>query len=209
MVRLVKNLPLVFFVALLSSCANIQAPGGGEIDTTPPEIVEVYPANKMTNFKEKEIEFTFSEYVDKRTFKDAIFVSPALDKGFDVSWSGKTATIVFKEELKPNVTYNLTIGTSVVDLNNSNTMAQAFSYIFSTGDQIDEGVIRGKVYDKDPNKLYIFAYMLGNENDSLLKRKPDFVTQIGTSGEFVLSGLPAGNFRVFAVGNSFGDLIYI
>ncbi|KAA0256143.1 MAG: hypothetical protein EDM75_10185, partial [Chlorobiota bacterium] len=186
----------------------MQPPGGGEVDITPPAVSEVDPPNRMTNLSGNEIELTFSEYVDKRTFKDAIFISPALEKGFDVSWSGKTATITLKEELKQDVTYNLTIGTSVVDLNNSNNMAEAYSYIFSTGDRIDQGVITGKIYDKDPNKLYIFAYLTGDDDDSLLKRKPDFVTQTGPSGEFILSGLPKGEFRVFAVGNSFGDLIY-
>ncbi len=208
MARLVKYYPLILLGFLLAGCANMQAPGGGEIDRIPPEVKSVSPANRMTNFKGKEIEFTFSEYVDKRTFKDAIFISPALDKGFEVSWTGKTATITLKEELKKDVTYNLTIGTSVTDINNGNNMAEAYSYIFSTGDRIDQGVIKGKIYDKDPNKLYVFAYLVDGSPDSLLKRKPDFVTQTGPSGEFLLSGLPKGKFRVFTVGNAFGDLIY-
>lgn len=208
MARFFKYYPLILAAFLFFGCANMQPPGGGEVDITPPAVSEVNPPNRMTNFSGNEIELTFSEYVDKRTFKDAIFISPALEKGFDVSWSGKTATITLKEELKQDVTYNLTIGTSVVDLNNSNNMAEAYSYIFSTGDRIDQGVITGKIYDKDPNKLYIFAYLTGDDDDSLLKRKPDFVTQTGPSGEFILSGLPKGKFRVFAVGNSFGDLVY-
>ncbi len=208
MARFAKYYTLIISAIAFFGCANMQPPGGGEVDRTPPAVKEVNPPNRMTNFSGSEIEFTFTEYVDKRTFKDAIFISPALEKGFDVSWTGKTATITLKEELKKDVTYNLTIGTSVVDLNNANNMAEAYSYIFSTSDRIDQGVIRGKIYDKDPNKLYIFAYLLGNDNDSLLKRKPDFVTQTGPSGEFILSGLPKGKFRVFTVGNSFGDLLY-
>ncbi len=208
MARFFRYYALIISALLFHGCANMQPPGGGEVDITPPAVSEVNPPNRMTNFSGNEIELTFSEYVDKRTFKDAIFISPALEKGFDVSWSGKTATITLKEELKQDVTYNLTIGTSVVDLNNSNNMAEAYSYIFSTGDRIDQGVITGKIYDKDPNKLYIFAYLTGDDDDSLLKRKPDFVTQTGPSGEFILSGLPKGKFRVFAVGNSFGDLVY-
>lgn len=208
MARFAKYYTLIISAIAFFGCANMQPPGGGEVDRTPPAVKEVNPPNRMTNFSGSEIEFTFTEYVDKRTFKDAIFISPALEKGFDVSWTGKTATITLKEELKKDVTYNLTIGTSVVDLNNANNMAEAYSYIFSTSDRIDQGVIRGKIYDKDPNKLYIFAYLLGNDNDSFLKRKPDFVTQTGPSGEFILSGLPKGKFRVFTVGNSFGDLFY-
>ncbi len=208
MARLVKYYSIVVLMAFLSGCANMQAPGGGDVDRTPPQIVSVSPENGQRRFNYKEIEFTFSEYVDKRTFKDAIFVSPSLEKGFDVKWSGKTAILKFNEELKPDITYNITIGTSVTDLNNNNNMAGAYSYIFSTGDVIDKATVFGKIYDKDPNKIFVFAYLLGTPGDSILKRKPDFVTQVGSTGEFRLSGLPNGNFRFFAVGNSFGDLIY-
>ncbi len=203
-----KNYSIAVVLLFITGCANMQPPDGGEVDRTPPEVVEVTPANGTTLFKGKEIELKFSEYVDKRTFKEAVFISPALEKGFEVEWSGKTATIIFNEELKPDVTYNITIGTSVVDLNNSNNMAKAYSYAISTGDVLDKGTILGKIYDKDPNKVFVFAYRLGNPGDSLLKRKPDYVTQVGPSGEYVLTGLAQGDYRLFAVGNSFGDLIY-
>ncbi|MBK6678625.1 MAG: Ig-like domain-containing protein [Ignavibacteriales bacterium] len=122
-----------------------------------PEVVDVTPANGTTLFKGKEIELKFSEYVDKRTFKDAVFISPALEKGFEVEWSGKTATIIFNEELKPDVTYNITIGTSVIDLNNSNNMAKAYSYAISTGDVLDKGPFRAEFMTKTQTR---FLYLL-------------------------------------------------
>ncbi|MBP7543835.1 MAG: Ig-like domain-containing protein [Ignavibacteriaceae bacterium] len=203
-----KNYSIAVILLFITGCANMQPPDGGEVDRIPPEVVDVTPANGTTLFKGQEIELKFSEYVDKRTFKDAVFISPALEKGFEVEWSGKTATIIFNEELKPDVTYNITIGTSVIDINNSNNMAKAYSYAISTGDVLDKGTIQGRIYDKDPNKVFVFAYRLGNPEDSLLKRKPDYVTQVGPSGEYILSGLAQGDYRLFAVGNSFGDLIY-
>lgn len=203
-----KNYSIAVILLFITGCANMQPPDGGEVDRIPPEVVDVTPANGTTLFKGQEIELKFSEYVDKRTFKDAVFISPALEKGFEVEWSGKTATIIFNEELKPDVTYNITIGTSVIDINNSNNMAKAYSYAISTGDVLDKGTIQGRIYDKDPNKVFVFAYSLGNPEDSLLKRKPDYVTQVGPSGEYILSGLAQGDYRLFAVGNSFGDLIY-
>jgi len=203
-----KNYSIAVVLLFLTGCANMQPPDGGEVDRIPPEVVEVTPANGTILFKGREVKIRFSEYVDKRTFKDAVFISPALEKGFEVEWGGKTATLIFNEELKPDVTYNITIGTSVIDLNNSNNMAKAYSYAISTGEILDKGTIQGKIYDKDPNKVFVFAYLLGNPLDSLLKRKPDYVTQVGPSGEFVLTGLAQGNYRLFAVGNSFGDLIY-
>ena len=97
MARFAKYYTLIISAIAFFGCANMQPPGGGEVDRTPPAVKEVNPPNRMTNFSGSEIEFTFTEYVDKRTFKDAIFISPALEKGFDVSWTGKTATITLKE----------------------------------------------------------------------------------------------------------------
>ncbi len=59
-------------MTLLLGCANQLPPGGGEVDKIPPEIIYSYPENGTINFKDDYIEFEFSEYVDKRSFKDAI-----------------------------------------------------------------------------------------------------------------------------------------
>jgi PBP1b-binding outer membrane lipoprotein LpoB len=45
---------------LFAGCANQLAPGGGEIDRIPPEIVETYPADGAVNFNDEYIEFGFS-----------------------------------------------------------------------------------------------------------------------------------------------------
>ena len=70
---LIAALPILFF-----RCANQMSPGGGEVDKIPPEIIEVYPEVGTTNFSDNYFEITFSEYVDKRSVQDAIFISPAI-----------------------------------------------------------------------------------------------------------------------------------
>ena len=196
------------FSLILIKCANQLPPPGGEPDRIPPIIVEVYPPDGTTRFGDDYIELEFSEFVDKRSVTDAIFISPFIEGFLEYSWSGTTLEVKFPEKLKDDVTYTITIGTDVVDLNNKNRMAQAFTFTFSTGDKIDRKIISGKVYGKEKEGVFIYAYNIDEGVDSLLKRKPDYVSQTGTAGNFSLQGLGAGNYRVFAVSDQFKDYLY-
>jgi len=139
---------LLLIPALLSfHCANQLPPGGGEADLIPPKIVSTYQENRTTGFGDNYFEIEFSEYVDKRTFKDAIFISPPVDGNLEVSWTNRYARVFFPSELRPDMTYSISIGTDVVDYNNRNRMDSAFTFAFSTGEKIDNGKIEGFVSD--------------------------------------------------------------
>lgn len=201
---------LIFFLLsfILLRCANQLPPTGGDVDRIPPEIIEVYPADGTINFDEDYFEIDFSEYVDKRSVRDAIFISPFIEGSLEFSWTGKSLEVVFPEELKKDVTYTITIGTDVVDLNNKNRMAESFTFSFSTGDKIDKKIISGRVYGKEKEGIFIYAYKMGESVDSLLKDKPDYVSQTGVGGNFNLRGLGEGNYRIFAVNDKFRDYLY-
>lgn len=208
MIKKYKNI-LIFFLGLfLSNCANQLPPGGGAIDFVPPKIVDTYPLNGTTNFSDDHIEFDFSKYIEKRTLKDAMFVSPAIEGDMQFDWTGTSVKIYFPHQLKKNVTYVFTIGTDVQDFNNHNKMSQAFSLTFSTGNKIDKGEIEGKVYDDKPNGIMIFAYTVGDSAINPMKRKPDYISQTGSDGAYKLQGLASNIYRVFAVRDQYKDLIY-
>ncbi len=198
---------LLFFIFILK-CANQLPPTGGDVDKIPPTIIEVFPLSGTTNFDKDYFEIEFSEYVDKRTVRDAIFISPFIEGSLEFSWIGTTLQVTFPEELKKDVTYTITIGTDIVDLNNRNRMAQAFTFSFSTGDKIDKKIISGKVYGKQKEGIFIFAYKLENGSDSLLNSKPDYASQTGVDGNFRLEGLGSGKYRVFAVNDKFRDYLF-
>ncbi len=210
-----KNLLLLLAAFLFSTCANQLPPGGGEVDKIPPEIVEIYPTNETTNYNEDYFEIGFSEYVDKRSAQDAIFISPAIEGDKDYDWSGKYLRVYFPK-LRENTTYVITIGTDVVDYNNKNRMSQAYNFTFSTGNEIDRRVITGKVYDAKSEDVMLFAYRIDPAlrdkiNDTTgnpLKHKPDYISQAGKNGDYKLMGLAAGTYRVFAVDDKYRDLIF-
>jgi uncharacterized protein (DUF2141 family) len=206
----IKYYAFLAAVLLLAGCANQLAPGGGEIDRIPPEIVEVYPANGTTGFNDKYIEFGFSEYVDHRTAQDAVFISPAPEGTPEYDWSGRYLRIYFPGKLKDSTTYVVTVGTDVVDLNNKNRMASAYSLTFSTGSKIDKRIVTGRIYEPKPSGIYLFAYRLDNKNpaDTLLNKKPDYISQAGTDGSFKVAGLAAGTYRIFAVKDEYSDMIF-
>lgn len=197
-------------------CANQLPPGGGEIDTIPPKIIELEPENRTINFQENYFEVGFSEYIDKRTFKDAIFISPPLDGIPELSWSGKYVRVYFPETLKKDVTYSVTIGTDVVDYNNRNRMDSAFTFAFSTGDRIDNGKIEGFIHTEKPSGVMLFAYKIlsadsvYNSGDTInpALHKPDYISQTGNNGYYKLDYLSYGKYRVFAVMDEYRDRVF-
>ncbi|MBI5731531.1 MAG: Ig-like domain-containing protein [Ignavibacteriales bacterium] len=193
---------------LFARCANQLQPGGGEVDTVPPQIIEVYPGNGTANYHEDYFEISFSEYVDKRSVQEAIFISPALQKPLKYDWSGKTLTVYFNDTLKVNTTYTVSIGTDVKDVNNGNKMAESLTFAFSTGDKIDNGKISGKIYDTSPEGVMIFAYQANSKEADPTKQKPDYVSQVGKKGNYSLPGLRDGNYSIFAIRDKFRDLLY-
>ena len=209
MIKVVIKYSFLLVIGLLiSNCANQLPPGGGEIDRVPPVITELYPADGTINYKDTYFELTFSKYIEKRSLKDAIFISPAINGNIEIDWSGHSARINFPEKLKDSTTYVVTIGTDLVDYNNKNRMAQSYTFSFSTGSQIDKRVITGKVYDEKPSGIMIFAYKKGKEDPDPTKTKPDYISQAGNDGRYKIAGLGAGDFRVFAVMDESRDLLF-
>lgn len=203
-VRVVVLLSLIF----ISGCALQLPPDGGDVDLVPPEILSTFPESGSVNFKKNYFEIEFSEYVDKRSFREALFISPTIDGEMIIDWSGKNVEVSFPKGFQQNTTYTITIGTDVVDLNNKNRMANAFNLSFSTGDKIDDKIISGKVYDKQVDGTMIFAFKYKLDTTNYLLKKADYISQCGKEGQYSIRGLPEGHFRIFAVKDQFRDLIF-
>lgn len=184
------------------------SPPGGDIDTIPPEVLETYPNDGTIFFSDDYIEFTFSEYVNKRTVQEALFISPFLEGSSEFSWTNKTVKISFSEPFKENTTYSIILGTDITDVNNNNRMNKPFNLIFSTGAEIDSGKITGKIFGNRLEGTLIFAYKVDTTKIDITKKKPDYVSQINKNGEYILSSLSYGNYLVFAVKDEFRDLLY-
>lgn len=207
MVKISKINYLFALIFIFWSCANQLPPSGGDVDRIPPEVIESYPKDRTTNFKENYFEIKFSEYVDRLSVQNAIFISPALKYGFEFSWSGKKLILEFRDTLQQNTTYTVTVGTEVVDINNRNKLAKPYTFTFSTGEKIDTAKISGKVYTEKPSGVMIFAYK-NNSNFDPSIQKPNYISQVGANGKYILDGLSDGEYKILAVRDKSQDLFY-
>lgn len=204
----IRTICVITIALALCGCANQLPPPGGPPDKTPPEIVATTPASRTLDFHGESIVLEFSEYVDRNRAQDNIFISPPLKTEYN--WSGRELEIEFVEELQPQTTYAVTVGTEYAD-RSGNKPASSYTLIFSTGDRLDSGLIQGKVESSDPAGAFVFLYPLtGLQADTLnpATTKPKYRTQIGANGTFEFQALPAGSYRLLAVKDEFRNELF-
>lgn len=193
------------------SCANQQPPSGGEDDKAPPKIIKAEPVNNTIRYTGNSIRFYFDEYVNRRSFEDAFKISP-MPKGRPVfDWGAKDVEIIFEEGFDRNKTYSIVITKDFKDVNAGNPLTSPFVYAFSTGDKIDKGSISGKIFSDSYNRLLVSCYMLNSQNQNFLKPdtlNPDCVTQPDETGNYILSNLPPGKYRLFAFNDDDRNNLY-
>jgi hypothetical protein len=198
------------FALVLAGCAGQVQPGGGPVDTIPPAVIRTVPDSGATHVSTSSIELEFSEYVDRRSVEESIFISPHLGK-LEFDWGTTDVTVRFPDTLRRNTTYVVSIGTDVIDIRARNRMAQGFTLAFTTGDSLDKGSIRGRVFDEHPDGVMMFAYNLaGIDADTLNPAhvRPDYIMQTGTDGKFHFLHIAFSTYRLVAVRDEYKNLVY-
>ena len=189
---------VIFLLIFLVACANIQPPSGGPEDKEPPKITEFMPENNSLNYKGP-IKITFDKYMDRNKVIENINIIP--EAKFSVDWRAKELELTFTEELKENTTYSVNLGTEYSDIY-GNKPSMSHSIVFSSGENLDSGKIKGQLISEKKQGKYIFCYSnLFHNFDTLdySKTKPDYKIQIGSSGEFIIPGLKDAVYRIIAV----------
>jgi hypothetical protein len=201
---------LIWLASMVSGCASMQSPTGGPKDSIPPEIVKELPKNFTKNFTAKKIEIEFNEFVKLNNEYTEISISPAMDipPGFRVK--KENLEIEFKQELEANTTYSINFGKAIADVNESNILKN-YSYVFSTGNEIDSLSISGRVINSlTKEKLKdVTVFILPASQDSLFGKKKASVFNItDTAGTFKLSNLREDTYKLYALLEQGGDRIY-
>ena len=183
---------------LFVSCAAIMLPPGGPKDETPPELVKVTPSDGTTYFEGGKVELLFSEYLDESSFERAITILPLLSQKPEIIFKGNRLIIYFPDSLSLNQTYIISISRDLSD-EHKVKLSQGIQVAFSTGPQIDRGLISGLVdYEKDAS---LNLWKIQNKNDSLAfyKRIPDYVIDASNEGFYEFKFLSPGQYRIAAV----------
>jgi hypothetical protein len=187
------------------SCANIIPPGGGPKDSLAPKLVQAFPKDSSLNFNAKKITLTFNEFVEVKDAIQNVILNPLPANTPIVDYKLKNVTIVLNDSLEKNTTYTLNFGNSIKDVNEGN-IATNFLYVFSTGNQISNGIISGKIVEASTESVdsTLIVILHKNLNDSaVLKLKPNYVSKVNGKGEFKFTNLPKDSFNIFVVPNTF------
>lgn len=192
----------ICFLALLSSCATIVPPSGGEKDTSPPEILSTTPLNGSINFKEDKIQINFNEYI--QIDKPNIIFFPPISPTPLIKTQGKSVILNFETDLIDNTTYIINFNKSIKDLNESNELNN-FKFVFSTGSVLDSCVIKGSVLDLKSNKKFnsatvVLSKIINYSNfDSLIRvQEPDYYVYCDQFGEYEFTNIKKGEYTLFA-----------
>lgn len=205
-----------FFIAVLSasiatlalhSCANIIPPGGGPKDSLPPRLALTSPRDSSLNIPltTKNIVLTFDEFVQLQNIQENLIVSPTLKNIPTVDAHLRNVTVRLRDTLEPNTTYTLNFGDAVKDVNEGN-VAKGFSYVFSTGKNIDHFTYRGKVFLAETGKAdsTLIVVLHNNLSDTAIsKDRPRYYARINGKGDFVFRNLPAATFNAYVVPNDY------
>jgi len=210
--KVIFNISILLFwlATLVSGCASVQSPTGGPKDSIPPGVIKEIPKNYTKNFNVKKVEIEFNEFVKLSNEYTEISISPAMDipPGFRVK--KENLEIEFKQELEKNTTYAINFGKAIADVNESNILKN-YSYVFSTGNEIDSLSISGKVINSlTKEKLKdVTVFILPLNQDSLFgKKKASIFNITDTSGTFKLSNLREDTYKLYALLEQGGDRIY-
>ncbi len=203
---------LLFLSSFLVRCANTTTPQGGPRDTIPPVLMVATPENYSTKFAAKRVFIEFNEYVQLKDQHKEFFTSPRMKSKPTLTIRGRGVMIDIKDTLREDQTYVLNFGAALRDNNEGNPL-HSFSYVFSTGEQIDSMWMSGYTADAEKSdsvaKSYIYFYRAdslavdtavrtADFDSTLLRRAPDAIARAETNGIFLAKNLKPINYRIYA-----------
>ncbi len=201
-----------FICVMLTACAAINSPSGGEKDKEAPKVLSANPENASTNFDSKQVIIRFNEFIARENFKKKLIISPPVGDDFKVIYKGKRLKLVLPDSLAANTTYSFQFGNSIKDFTEGNELTN-YQYVFSTGKELDSLSLGGYVLNAETGlpveKSWVLLYKEGTSNDSLLlKETAQYITQTNSEGAFRFDYLAEGDYFLYALVDQNGDLRY-
>ena len=188
---------LIGFAGFLS-CATPSSPTGGPPDEEGPVIVRTEPITGTTNFDDQTIILHFSDFVNRSSLNQAIVVEPDIGIPYELDWGRKSVKIVFAEAIPDTTTLIITIGTEFQDVN-GNEMESPQKVAVSTGPEIDEGKLLGRVINAETGEGNEGHRVLLYRYPADLSQQADYIAATDTGGTFQFSYLRQGEYQALWV----------
>ncbi len=191
-------------------CARMGNPDGGWYDEKPPIVVGSTPKDKATFVDTKKIRISFDEFIKVDNPTENVIISPPQIEMPDIKGAGKQILINLKDSLLPNTTYTIDFSDAISDNNEGNPLGN-YTYSFSTGESIDTLEVSGYVLEAE-NLEPIKGILVGlypQMEDSTFHTSPMLrVARTDSRGHFVIKGIAAGSYRVYALQDADGNYLY-
>lgn len=189
---------------LMLACASIGHPDGGPYDEEPPVLVSSRPLPYELNVSKKRIVLNFDENIKLQNAFEKVVISPPQLEMPQIKADAKRVTVELVDSLIPNTTYSIDFNDAIVDNNEGNPL-ENFSFVFSTGEQVDTFAVSGTVLnaeDLEPIKgIMVGLYRVGN--DSAFYNTPfERVARTDSRGRFSVKGIAPGQYRVYALADA-------
>lgn len=181
-------------IALLAGCATPTTPDGGPRDNEGPKIISTEPETGTTDYSGRTITFHFSEFVNRSTLPGAITIEPEIGIGYETNWGRKSVEIEFERALPDLTTVIITIGTALQDLN-GNKLSQPVKVAVSTGPEIDEGELVGRIIDARTGERREGRRVLLFRRPTDISSRANYSAETDTSGRFRFSYLRQGTYK--------------
>ena len=208
----VQHLFIFLSFSLITACANISHPTGGDKDVTPPKLLSVTPDDSLLNTRVTRIEMRFDEFVNVSNAASEVQVAPLLPFAPSVEAVNKRVIVKIADSLlNDNTTYRITFGNAIGDVHENNPFT-GYSYIFSTGSYFDSLQLSGRVFNAatgvSDTAALVLLYDASKSDSVVVKEKPLYATKTDGAGYFHFDGLPDKEFRLFALQDANNNLIY-
>ena len=182
-----KILPKIFLLFLLSSCANMVAPTGGEKDVAAPQLLNVAKSVREENGQLEKIYFAFDEYIQLNQWEEHFFISPPIKKRIVKKVTSKFLELHIEDTLMGNTTYLLSLDNCIKDINGGNILDD-LQLLFSTSEKVDSLKLSGKLQDAYTLEVIENAWIMlleENRNDSVIfKETPNYIAKTDKDGVF-------------------------
>ncbi len=199
----------LFFISFLflinivmTGCAEVVPPPGGEIDKSPPYIISTTPLNgQLLTPRGNSVTIIFSERLVKPQSGQSIFISPKQKTEPKIDWKSDAIIISFADSFQTNSTYIISFSSDIKDLR-GNRLDSNLTIAFRTGNKLSSGKVSGFVYAENKPQagmmVGLYDSELMNDSSRIDSLAPDYIVYTNKKGFFQFKYLPEKNFHLLA-----------
>jgi uncharacterized protein (DUF2141 family) len=198
---------LGIIILIVTTCARISSPGGGEEDLDPPVLIRSIPENGQINFREDKITLYFNEIVSTNQIESNLIITPTPKGSFRTRNNRNLVELTFFEPFDDSTTYTFSFANTIQDVTARNP-ASDLTLSFSTGDYLDSLSISGQIlnlYDQLPSENIIVSLFHADDSLNVLNGNAQYYTKTDTAGLYTFRNLPPNTYKVYAFEDKNGN----